>query len=397
MVPSTLKTSRPAIRIAIDASNIRVGGGVTHLVEILREADPATHGFEKILVWACAATLAKLEDRPWLEKRTDPALEANLVKRIIWQRSTLPDLLAAAQADLLFVPGGSIVAAFRPVVTMSRNMLPFEWNELKRFGFSPTTAKLAILRWNQGSSFRHADGTIFLTRYARDVVTAITGPLQGKATIIPHGVDTRFRLVPRRQRAAGELTAQDPLRVVYVSTIDEFKHQWQVVDAIGMLHREGIPVRLDLYGSARPSALARLTEALRRVDSAGTFIRYHGAVDYREIHQRYSEADVSVFASSCENMPNILIESMAAGLPIACSNRGPMPEMLGEAGVYFDPEDPVSIADAVRKLAANPELRAEKAAAASAAAAQFSWARCARETFEFLRTVSGAREERSAA
>ncbi len=291
------------------------------------------------------------------------------------------------------MPGGSIVAAFRPVVTMSRNMLPFEWSELKRFGFSPTTLKLAILRWNQGNSFKHADGTIFLTRYAHDAVTAITGPLQGKTTIIPHGVDTRFRLDPRRQRTAGELSAQNPLRVVYVSTIDEFKHQWHVVDAIGVLHREGIPVRLDLYGSARPSALARLTEALRRVDSQGDFIRYRGAVDYREIHQRYIEADISVFASSCENMPNILIESMAAGLPIACSNRGPMPEVLGEAGVYFDPEDPVSIADAVRQLATNPELRAEKALAAATAAAQFSWARCARETFEFLRTVSDARDE----
>lgn len=397
MVPSTLKTSRPAIRIAIDASNIRVGGGATHLVEILREADPATHGFEKILVWACAATLAKLEDRPWLEKRTDPALEARLFRRIVWQRRTLPVLLEAEKADLLFVPGGSIVAAFRPVVTMSRNMLPFEWSELKRFGFAPTTLKLAILRWNQSSSFRHADGTIFLTRYARDAVTAITGPLQGKATIIPHGVDTRFRLAPRRQRAASELTTQDPLRVIYVSTIDEFKHQWHVADAIGALHREGIPVRLDLYGSARPSALARLHEALRRADSAGDFIRYHGAVDYREIHQRYGEADISVFASSCENMPNILIESMAAGLPVACSNRGPMPEMLGSAGVYFDPENPVSIAGAVRQLAASPELRAEKAAAASAAAAQFSWARCATETFEFLKLVSGARQERSAA
>ena len=397
MVPSTLKASRPAIRIAIDASNIRAGGGVTHLIEILREADPASHGFEKVLVWACAATLAKLEDSPWLEKRTDPALEANLLKRIVWQRHTLPGLLRAAKADLLFVPGGSIVAAFRPVVTMSRNMLPFEWSELKRFGFSPTTAKLAILRWNQVSSFKHADGTIFLTRYAQDAVTAITGPLQGKTTIIPHGVDTRFRLDPRRQRTAGELSAQNPLRVVYVSTIDEFKHQWHVVDAIGVLHREGIPVRLDLYGSARRSALARLNEALRRVDSQGDFIRYRGAVDYREIHQRYIEADISVFASSCENMPNILIESMAAGLPIACSNRGPMPEVLGEAGVYFDPEDPVSIADAVRQLATNPELRAGKALAAATAAAQFSWTRCARETFEFLRTVSDARDQRSAA
>jgi glycosyltransferase involved in cell wall biosynthesis len=396
MVPSTLKTSRPAIRIAIDASNIRIGGGVTHLIEILREADPATHGFEKILIWACAATLARLEDRPWLEKRTDPALEAHLLRRIVWQRRTLPALLEAAKADLLFVPGGSIVAAFRPVVTMSRNMLPFEWSELKRFGFSPTTLKLAILRWNQSSSFKHADGTIFLTRYAHEAVTAITGPLHGKATIIPHGVDTRFRLVPRPQRAVGELTEQNPLRVVYVSTIDEFKHQWHVVDAIGVLHREGIPVRLDLYGSARPSALTRLTEALRRVDSAGAFIRYRGAVDYREIHQRYIEADISVFASSCENMPNILIESMAAGLPIACSNRGPMPDMLGDAGVYFDPEDPVSIAEAVRTLAANPELRAEKAAAAFAAATQFSWAGCARQTFEFLSAVSGTRDGRSA-
>src|SRR5690348_7394885 len=165
MVPSTLETSRPAIRIAIDASNIRIGGGVTHLIEILREADPATHGFEKILVWACADTLAKLEDRPWLEKRTDPALEANLFKRLLWQRRILPDLLRAEKVDLQFVPGGSIVAGFRPVVTMSRNMLPFEWNELKRFGVSPTALKLAILRWNQSSSFKQADGTIFLTRY----------------------------------------------------------------------------------------------------------------------------------------------------------------------------------------------------------------------------------------
>ncbi len=356
MVPSTLKTSRAAIRIAIDASNIRVGGGVTHLVEILREANPTTHGFERILVWACAATLAKLEDRPWLEKRSDPALEANLFSRIAWQRRTLPDLLRAERADLLFVPGGSIVANFRPVVTMSRNMLPFEWRELKRFGFSPTTAKLAVLRWNQSSSFRYADGTIFLTRYARDAVTAITGPLQGKATTIPHGVDTRFRLAPRRQRAASELTAQDPLRVVYVSTIDEFKHQWHVVDAIGTLHREGIPVRLDLYGSARPSALARLNEALRRADSAGDFIRYHGAVDYREIHQRYCEADISVFASSCENMPNILIESMAAGLPIV-SAKTAITVNSDLNGLEFEPGNAGALAVCLQKILVDQRLR----------------------------------------
>ena len=377
-----------AVRLAIDASNIRVGGGVTHLVELLREADPAAHKFEKITVWACKATLARVEDRPWLEKRHDPALEANLLTRLVWQRGTLPKLVREMKADLLWVPGGSVVARFRPAVTMSRNMLPFEWRELARFGFSLTTLKLALLRWNQSRSFKRADGTIFLTRYAFDAVTKVTGPLSGRTSIIPHGVDLRFRMDPRRQRSISELTTTDPLRVVYVSTVDEFKHQWYVVEAIGRLRREGLPIRLDLYGSARASTLPRLTTAMQSMDPRGEFIRYWGGVDYNEIHKCYAAADVCVFASSCENMPNILIESMAAGLPIACSDRGPMPEVLGNAGVYFDPEKPATIADAVRNLAESPQLRAEKASAASTAALAFSWSRCTRETFEFLAAVA---------
>jgi glycosyltransferase involved in cell wall biosynthesis len=376
------------MRLAIDASNIRVGGGVTHLVELLRVAEPSQHGIEKIFVWACASTLARIEDRPWLEKRTDPALESNLLRRILWQRRDLGKLIGALGVNLLFVPGGSIIPNFRPAVTMSRNMLPFEWRELKRFGLSLMMFKLLLLRWLQSRSFRQADGTIFLTRYAFEAVTAATGPLRGTTSIVPHGIGTRFRLNPRPQRALSDFTASDPMRIVYVSTIDVFKHQWTVVEAIGRLHAEGLPIRLDLYGPARPDVLPRLTAATERADPRGEFVHYWGEVDYQEIDRCYSAADLCVFASSCENMPNILIESMAAGLPIACSNRGPMPEVLGDAGVYFDPEDSASIAAAVRTLAQAPDLRAQKAAASSAAATQFSWARCARETFDFLAAVS---------
>jgi glycosyltransferase involved in cell wall biosynthesis len=396
MEPIKRDTVRRAIRLAIDASNIRVGGGVTHLVELLRESDPALHGFERIFIWACAATLARIEDRPWLEKRSDPALEAQLPRRIVWQRRKLPQLLRETKVDLLLAPGGSIVPEFSPVVTMSRNMLPFEWNELRRFGYTLAGLKLAFLRFNQSYSFKRADGMIFLTRYAHDAVTKVTGPLKGKTTIIPHGVDTRFRISPRRQRTADELTVSNPLRVIYVSTVDEFKHQWHVVEAVGRLRKEGIPIRLDLYGSARPSTLARLTEAMRRMDSGGNFVRYWGAVDYKEIHRCYAAADLSVFASSCENMPNILMESMAAGLPIACSSRGPMPEMLRDGGVYFDPEDPASIAGALRKLATSSQLRSEKAATSFAVASEYSWSRCARETFDFLATVALEHQSRFA-
>ena len=66
-------------------------------------------------------------------------------------------------------------------------------------------------------------------------------------------------------------------------------------------------------------------------------------IPYHELHSEYKDADLGVFASSCENLPIILIEKMASGLPIACSNKGPMPEVLGSAGVYFDPENSYEI------------------------------------------------------
>jgi glycosyltransferase involved in cell wall biosynthesis len=100
---------------------------------------------------------------------------------------------------------------------------------------------------------------------------------------------------------------------------------------------------------------------------------------------------VFVFASSCENMPSTLIEAMASGLPIACSDRGPMPEVLQDGGTYFDPEDPASIAAAIGELLQSPERRRSAAARARALAARYSWARCADETWSFLAGVARAR------
>ena len=75
---------------------------------------------------------------------------------------------------------------------------------------------------------------------------------------------------------------------------------------------------------------------------------------------------------------------MAAGLPIACSNRGPMPEILKDGGVYFDPEVPMDISRALKKMIISTKLRKEKANVSYKIAKNFSWERCASDTFEFL-------------
>ena len=376
------------MRLGIDASNLRAGGGVTHLVELLRAADPMAHDFQHVVIWASQATLARLEDRFWLSKRTDPLLESHYLRRALWQRNQLGKLAQTEGCDLLLVPGGSFATDFRPVVTMSRNLLPFEWRELLRYGWSIFSLKLLLLRWSQSRSFQQADGTIFLTRYAQDAVLNVTGALSGQTAIIPHGIDQRFFQPPRQPRPLAESSTAQPLRLVYVSIIDTYKHQWWVAEAVAQLRAEGLPVVLDLIGPAYPPALRRLNRTLRRVDPIGDFIRYWGAVPHHELHARYAAADIGVFASSCENMPNILLEGMASGLPPACSNRGRMAEMLGDAGVYFDPERPAEIAAALRRLMADPELRLSGANAAYARAQTYSWERCAGETFTLMRKIA---------
>jgi glycosyltransferase involved in cell wall biosynthesis len=376
------------MRVGIDASNLGPGGSMTHLSNLLAAAEPEAAGISRLVVWGGSRNLARLPERAWLERVPVAALDGGLVRRLLWQRFRLP-ALARAGCDVLFVPGGNASPRFRPLVTMSRNMLPFEWGELRRYGLSWMSLRLLLLRVGQARTFRRADGLIFLTEYARSRVAQIAR-LPARVTVIPHGVEERFRIPPREPRALGDCSPERPLRALYVSIVDVYKHQWHVARAVHALRAAGLPIAIDFVGPAYAPALARFQAELRELDAEGSFLRYRGAVPFEKLHELLRESELFVFASSCENMPNVLLEGMAAGLPIACSNRGPMPEVLGDAGVPFDPERPEEIARAIRVLAEDVGLRRRCAEAASTRARDFSWRRCAQATLAFLAATEGA-------
>lgn len=378
---------KKGITLGIDASNLRAGGGVTHLLELLRAADPRVHGVSEVIVWGGQKTLDRIEDRPWLVKSHQPTLNKGLPSRTLWQRFKLSKLARIAGCDVLFVPGGSYAGNFHPVVTMSQNMLPFEWREMRRYGLSGKLFRYLLLRFCQAKSFRKCSGVIFLTKYAGSTIMNILKSHEGISTVIPHGISERFFLEPRKQKPVSHYSMYNPFRLLYVSIINFYKHQWHVVKAVAELRRKGIPVRLDLVGPAYQPALHRLHKAIACLDPHGNFISYHGTIDYNKLEQWYHKADGFVFSSSCENMPIILLEAMAAGLPIACSKRGPMPEILGDGGVYFNPEQPQEIADAIQTLLEKPTLRQNCISSAFKTAQRYSWQRCAKETFSFLAKV----------
>ena len=234
--------------LGIDASNIRYGGGVTHISELLRVADPRAHGFNQVIVWGGTQIQAMIEPRDWLCKVQDPMLDRSLPYRVFWQRYRLARLAKAAACDLLLVPGGSNTSGFRPLVAMNQNLLPFEWREIRRYGLSRAALRLLLLRLIQTRTFNKADGVIYVSRYARSTVARVSKRQRGQTAVIPHGVNPRFYCPPRPQRHLRQLSAARPLRALYVSVVDVYKQQWRVAEAVAKLRSEGFPIALELVG-----------------------------------------------------------------------------------------------------------------------------------------------------
>jgi glycosyltransferase involved in cell wall biosynthesis len=228
---------------------------------------------------------------------------------------------------------------------------------------------------------------IFLTQYAQFAVSRALGGLHGLQTLIPHGVEPRFFQLPRPQRSRQDFHKK-AMRLLYVSIQSPYKHHIEVMQAVTELRKQGLNVLLQMVGGNSGGYGDAVRGQRLALDPDQSFIKDLGHVDFERLHDLYQQADAFVFASSCENLPNILIEAMAAGLPIACAQRGPMPEVLGDAGVYFDPESPDSIAKAIERLADDPALRGDVAQRAIHRAQDYSWGRCARETFDFIAQVA---------
>jgi len=373
--------------LGIDAFNLSFGGGVTHLVEVLRNVDPHKFGFQKVIIWGNSATLMKIEDRPWLCKKPLSILDRGLLKRLLWHKFELNALAKEEQCNLLFSPGGIALSGFYPSVTMCRNMLPFEWREIRRPGFHIQSLKLLLLRWVQLISFRRVSGLIFLTDYARKSITEMVKLPFDTITTIPHGINPVFFKSPRAQLPISTYSVESPYSLIYVSKTDLYKHHDKLVYAVGRLRNQGYPLRLVLVGP-KGSGAFNLEAAMNKVDPKGLFISYLGSIPYNKINTLYQTAVLGIFASTCENMPNILIELMASGLPIACSSSGPMPEILGLAGDYFEPEISESIALCIKRLIDSPETRKKISRLAYKRAEKFSWKNCADSTFSFLEKMS---------
>ncbi|MEJ5961278.1 glycosyltransferase family 4 protein [Pedobacter immunditicola] len=368
--------------IGIDASNIRQGGGVTHLLEILLNFNESVHvNISKVIVWAPGTTLLKLPDFPWLIKDEQRLLNGNIFLRSYWQSAHLGRLANSNNIDVLFSLCNNCIKGIDTVL-ICHSHLPLERKEINRYPWGLARLRLEILRIKFIKSYTKAKGIIFLTNASMTLVSSLVDISQKKCEVIPHGFNKEL-FEPKDLSSKTD----EYVKLVYVSILEPYKHQLEVLQAVNLLIEEGYKLQLYLIGSKMHLETSRVNSFLALHGHIKDEVHLLGDIPYEKLNEYYRNADIFVYASTCESFGIILLEAMASKLPIACSDIASLTETLRDGGIYFNAEDPKSIKEALKLYLDNNNLRTECSIKAYDYSKGYSWKVCSLRTFQFLESI----------
>jgi glycosyltransferase involved in cell wall biosynthesis len=209
-----------------------------------------------------------------------------------------------------------------------------------------------------GPFLRGAQRVICLTDAMRDeVVTGFRVPRE-RVRVVPNGVDRGGAVPPAGAREAREL--------LFVGRLVEQKNVLAAVDAMAELPRD---VTLRIVGEGEQAA--RIGARIRALGLSN--VRLEGRLDPAELDAAYRRATALLMPSSHEGMPLVLLEALAAGVPVVCSRIPELVEAGGDAVLTVDPVTPQTLAAAVRGLLADAPGRALLSAKARERSAGYDW------------------------
>lgn len=223
-----------------------------------------------------------------------------------------------------------------------------------------TGAKVSIGLWNR-VLVRSFDAVVVTSRYARREFSTLAAAVDTPVVQVPLGVD----LQTFRPAALAEPVAAGPLRLVHVGRLSREKSPHLAVATAVELHRRGVPVLLDVYGTG--PHLDELEEI-----AAGAPVVFHGHVAGRpELAARIAAADVALSVCPGETFGLAVLEALACGTPVVTARTGGASELIDAASGAWGDADAGSLADAVLRVASRPV--AQRRTAARLRAEGFPW------------------------
>jgi len=234
---------------------------------------------------------------------------------------------------------------------------------------------------------RRSDRVIAPSGSTRDDLISLLHVPAGKIDVVPEGV--RPPSIREPVDLAGlraRLALGDRPVVLTVSAKRPHKNLVRLLEALAIIPADRRPVLL-LPGYATQWE-NELRERAQQLALDGD-TRFLGWVSDDELEALYAVSSCFVFPSLYEGFGLPVLEAMARGVPVACSDRGSLSEVAGDAARLFEPERPDSMAEAIQALLSDRNEAARLVAAGHERAARFTWEETARSTADIYRRTMG--------
>jgi glycosyltransferase involved in cell wall biosynthesis len=191
-----------------------------------------------------------------------------------------------------------------------------------------------------------------------------------RVVVILHGVEPTFSQLDRSHTEA---------YLLCVSTLHPHKNLPRLIHAYG---RERRDYRLVLAGMRgfHAESIDRLIEDMGLHDS----VQITGWVPREELYTLYARARAFIYPSLFEGFGMPVLEALAAGIPVACSDIPPLREVAGDTALFFDPLNEDAVAAGIERIMGDSPLQERLAASGRERARQFTWKRCAEQTLRVL-------------
>jgi glycosyltransferase involved in cell wall biosynthesis len=249
----------------------------------------------------------------------------------------------------------------------------------------------AVIRMSLPKAVRRLDRIIAVSEWVKQELIEFAGLKESRIEVILNGVDTSVFFQRLRNDQSVILIQPFSFRrpyILYVSRIDHpVKNHVKLIEAFAIFKdRTHYPHRLVLAGSNNYRA--------EKVQQAAHASRYRGDIFFtgyfpsKNLPELYAGADIVVIPSLYEGSGMGILEAMASGIPVACARTASLPEVAGDAALYFDPRNAEEMADRMVTLTANHDIYRERRRLGLERARLFSWDACVERTLQIIQEIA---------
>ncbi|SPP99642.1 Glycosyl transferase group 1 [Candidatus Sulfobium mesophilum] len=371
-----------AVRIGINALYLlpgRVGGSEIYIRNLVKHL-AGTGGNNAFVIFTNQESAGAFDDAgPGVEIVLCPIQASSRPVRILWEQLVLPFQILRHKIDILFSAGmtapllcpiPSVLAIFDLLHVLQPQNFPRVY--------------LLFLKTIIYLSAKSADGIVTISRKVMDDILKFYRVPGVKIAVTYLAVDHNT-FFPREAKEVEDVRAKYSLPerfILYAAASLPHKNHARLFEALRILKERGRGTALVLTG-ARDKGYDAVAQIIRKM-GLETDVVFTGWLPFEDIAPIYCASDALVFPSLNEGFGMPIIEAMACGVPVTCSSIEPLPEVAGDAAYYFDPYDPVSIADGITAVISDSDLRRVLIEKGFRRAAKFSWENTALQTLEFI-------------